>query len=88
MRKTLCASVFVLALCGSALAGDMSNPPLARGDMTGPVDASELSSTQATGGWSGTGEASTEGDGIILVDDVDGLTAAALTVLNSMLALF
>jgi len=26
MRKTLCASVLMLALCGSAFAGDMSNP--------------------------------------------------------------
>lgn len=26
MRKTLCASVLLLALCGSAFAGDMSNP--------------------------------------------------------------
>lgn len=26
MRKTLCASVLMLALCGSAYAGDMSNP--------------------------------------------------------------
>ena len=26
MRKTLCASVLMLALCGSALAGDISNP--------------------------------------------------------------
>ncbi len=27
MRKTFCASVLVLALCGSALAGDITNPP-------------------------------------------------------------
>ena len=26
MRKTLCASVLMLALCGSAFAGDISNP--------------------------------------------------------------
>lgn len=26
MRKTLCASVLLLALCGSAYAGDISNP--------------------------------------------------------------
>lgn len=26
MRKTLCASVLLLALCGSAFAGDISNP--------------------------------------------------------------
>jgi hypothetical protein len=26
MRKTLCASVLMLALCGSAFAGDMSTP--------------------------------------------------------------
>ena len=26
MRKTLCASVLMLALCGSAVAGDMSTP--------------------------------------------------------------
>lgn len=26
MRKTLCASILMLALCGSAFAGDMSTP--------------------------------------------------------------
>ena len=26
MRKTLCASILLLALCGSAFAGDISNP--------------------------------------------------------------
>ena len=26
MRKTICASVLLLALCGSAFAGDISNP--------------------------------------------------------------
>jgi hypothetical protein len=76
MRKTFCASVLVLALCGSAFAGDagcppvaapgdITNPPLAAGDINSPPSATQLSGDQT----------------------VDGLAEAALTVLNSMLAL-
>ena len=88
MRKTLCASVLVLMLCGSAVAGDISNPPIAPGDISNPPSASQSSSDQATDGWIGTGEASPAADCIIHSDDADSLTVAALTVLNSVLALF
>ena len=77
MRKTLCASVLVLALCGSAFAGDIGcppvaapgdipNPPLAAGDITNPPSATQSSDDQTA----------------------DGLAEAALNVLNSVLALF
>jgi hypothetical protein len=88
MRKTLCASVLVLALCGSASAGDISCPPIAPGDISNPPSASQSSSNQTADGWVGTGEAAPADDGIILGDDADSLTAAALTVLDSVLALF
>ena len=77
MRKTLCASVLVLALCGSALAGDITNPPApascgmscpppAGGEIPNPPGAT-LSSDDQTG---------------------DGLAEAALFVINSVLGLF
>ena len=77
MRKTLCASVLVLSLCGSAFAGDagcppapapgdIPNPPLAAGDINNPPNATQSSDDQTA----------------------DGLTEAALNVLNSVLALF
>ena len=78
MRKTLCASVLVLALCGSALAGEITNPPSpatttgtsypvpASGDISSPPDAN-LSSDDQT---------------------ADGLAEAALWVINSVLGLF
>jgi hypothetical protein len=76
MRKTLYASVLVLALCGSALAGDINSPPapiagdmgcppLAAGDITNPPSATQSSDDQTA----------------------DGLAEAALSVLNSVLAL-
>jgi hypothetical protein len=76
MRKTFCASVLVLALCGSAFAGDITNPPapapgdiscppLAAGDITNPPGTIQSSDDQTT----------------------DGLTEAALAVLDSVLAL-
>ena len=77
MRKTLCASVLVLALCGSAFAGDIECPPIAApGDITNPQQVagdinSSPSATQSSGD-----------------QTVDGLAEAALTVLNSVLALF
>jgi hypothetical protein len=74
MRKTLCASVLVLALCGSALAGEITNPPspansdpvVAGGDISSPPVAN-LSSDDQT---------------------ADGLAEAALWVVNSVLGLF
>ncbi len=76
MRKTLYALVFVLALSGSALAGDINNPPvaapgdmscppLAAGDMGCPPSATQSPDDSTTG----------------------GLTEGVLNVLNSVLAL-
>jgi hypothetical protein len=88
MRKTLCASVLVLALCGSALAGDIECPPIvAPGGINNPPSASESFSVQTADGWIGTGAAAPTADGIIHGDNADGLAAAALTVINSVLAL-
>ena len=45
MRKTLCASVLVLTLGGSVLAGDAGCPPIAPGDMgTPPLAAGDINS--------------------------------------------
>ena len=47
MRKTLCALVLVLALCGPALAGDITNPPApAIGDVTDSSGATQSSDDQ------------------------------------------
>lgn len=87
MRKTLCASVLVLALCGSAFAGDINNPPIAPGDISCPPSASRSFGDQATDGSLDAG-ATPSADGITHDVNADSLTAAALTVLNSVLALF
>ena len=88
MRKTLCASVFVLALCCPVLAGDIQNPPLARGDDHSTTSESQLSGSQTTDGLSCTGEAAPAADGVINGGEADGFTAAALNVLSAVLALF
>lgn len=84
MRKSLYASVLALALCGSAFAGDITNPP-APGDIPNPPSTSQSTSDQTADGSVGT-EVSAA-DGIIHGDDADSLAEAALTVLNSVLAL-
>jgi len=85
MRKSLCVSVLVLALCGSAFAGDISNPP-APGDISNPPGPM-LSTGDGDGGGQSDAEAAPSADGAVQGDEVDGLTAAALSVLNSVLAL-
>jgi len=85
MRKSLYASVLVLALCGSVSAGDITNPPIAPGDIDCPPSTTQSSGYQTADGWIGTG--ATADDGIINGDDADSLAEAALTVLNSVLAL-
>ena len=87
MRKTLCASVLVLALCGSALAGDIECPPIAPGDIPSPPSSAQSSGNQTTDGTVGTETPATAADGIIHGDNADSLAEAALTVLNSVLAL-
>ena len=77
MRKTICASVLVWALCVPALAGDIMNPPA-------PVKAenspnANLSSVDASAdGW--VGDETTD-------SSADYTTAAALTLLDTVLAL-
>lgn len=85
MRKLLCASVLVLALCGSALAGDIECPPIAPGNIPDPPSAAQSSGEQTTDGAVGTG--ATADDGIIHGDDADNLIETALAFLNSVLAL-
>ena len=84
MRKTLCASVLVLALCGSALAGDIHTPP-----HSAPLDSSsqpsetQTSDVQTTASW---GEAPAA-DGIIYGNSADDIVAATLAAFGSVLAL-
>ena len=87
MRKTLRASVIVLALCGSAFAGDINNPPIAPGDVPTPPVPSQPSGTQTVEGWIGTGTQDAASDGIIHGDYADSLSEAALSALNGVLAL-
>lgn len=87
MRKTLCASVILLALCGSAFAGDINNPPVAPGDINNPPAPSQPSGTQTVEGSIGTGAPDAASDSIIYGDYADSLSEAALSALNSVLAL-
>jgi hypothetical protein len=77
MRKTIYASALVLALCGSALAGDMNSPPA-------PVSESIANTSLAAE------ESSPSTTAPEPTDDppADLLVEAALTVLDSVLALF
>ena len=87
MRKALYALVLVLALSNSVFAGDIPSPP-APGDISNPSSPIQSSDDQATDDRTATGASAPETDGIIHGDDADSLTAAALTVLNTVLALF
>jgi hypothetical protein len=75
MRKTLCVSALVLALCGSAFAGDTNSPPL-----VGPKDVTSPLFTPRTSG-------EETADGIVQDDYTDSVAAASLTLLDSLLAL-
>ncbi len=81
MRKTLRASALVLALCGSALAGDINNPPVT-------TDPNAPRGAQFDDGWLGTATPYTATDDGIDGDIAERLAAAARAVLDSMLALF
>ena len=83
MRKTLCVSVLLLTLCGSVLAGDIPNPPIAP-----PSSSANAAQGQTANGWISTGASARPTDDIIPGDNADSLVSAALTVLNSVLALF
>ena len=77
MRKTLCASVLLLALCVPAFAGDIMNPP-APANFDDSTGATQPSGDQPADEWVGTGA---------LDPSADDIAAAALTVLGSLLAL-
>ena len=81
MRKTLCASALVLALCGSTFAGDMGCPPIVISDPPSPLTTSQSSDVQLTDGSTGAG---TPGDPTA---GTDALAAFTLSVVNSVLAL-
>ena len=87
MRKTLYASVFVLVLCGSAFAGDINSPPIAPCTINCPPSAPLTSGGEPADGRISTVAEAPAADDITYDDYTDGITAAALTVLNSVLAL-
>jgi hypothetical protein len=77
MRKTICASVLVLALCVSTLAGDILNPPAPTKPANSP-DATLTYVDQSADDWT--------------VDETsdpsaDAMMTAALTLLDTVLAL-
>jgi len=77
MRKTICASVLMWALCVPALAGDILNPP-APVKLDNSPNATLSSVDQSADG--GTGDETSD-------PLTDGITTAALTLLNTALAL-
>ena len=77
MRKTICASVLLLALCVPTFAGDILNPP-APVKIESLPDATQPSGDQSADGWTGDETSDPSGDAI---------TTAALTLLDTMLAL-
>ena len=75
MRKTLCVSALVLALCGSAFAGDTNSPPIVGPDgVSSPPIAPQTSGEQTA-------------DDIIDGDNAETVAAAALALLDRVLAL-
>lgn len=75
MRKTFCASVLLLIFCGSALAGDITNPPApAYCGLSCPPPVEIPYRTGASLSPYGRTD--------------DGLAEAALWVINSVLGLF
>lgn len=77
MRKTLCASVLVWALCVPTLAGDILNPP-APVKIPTPPNVTLSSVNQSTDGWN---------RDETFDPSADRITAAALTLLDTLLAL-
>lgn len=69
MRKTLCASVLMLALCGSAFAGDISNPSAPQ-----PPPPPQTMTTEETAT-----------DGVMQTGTADGFTETLLSVLETAL---
>ena len=77
MRKTICASVLVWALCVPTLAGDILNPP-APATFDDSTRAIRLSDNQSADDLVGDETAD---------PSVDSMTAAAMTLLDTVLAL-
>jgi hypothetical protein len=77
MRKTICASVLVCALCVTTLAGDILNPP-APVNVEDSPNATLSSVDQSTDGW--TGDETSD-------PSADRITSAALTLLDTVLTL-
>jgi hypothetical protein len=69
MRKTLCASVLLLALCGSAFAGDMSTPSAPQP----PPPPQNMTVEKTTA------------DDVIQTGEADGFTETLLSVLETAL---
>jgi hypothetical protein len=86
MLKTLCALVLVLALCGSAFAGDMGTPPIAPLNISSPPRASQLPAVQTVDGSTEVGASAPTAD-MTAGGDADGFATTALSVINSLLAL-
>lgn len=83
MRKTICSSLLVLALCGSAFAGDINSPPVAAPLVIAyQPSAPRTSGVQTVEGWGGDMAAD-----IIYVDYAVGFAAAALAALDGASAL-
>lgn len=77
MRKTLCASILLLALSVPALAGDATNPP-APVTFEDPPSATQPSGDVCADCWL---------DTEVLDPSADDFASAALTVLGSVLSL-
>lgn len=86
MRKTFCASVLVLALCGSAFAGDIGCPPIAPGDIPSPPASTsgDINSPPLVAGDIECPPGVTQSSGD---QTADMLADAVLTAINSVLAL-
>lgn len=86
MRKTFCASVLVLALCGSAFAGDMGTPPIAPGNISSPPSASQSSVVQTGDGSTDVGAPAPAAD-MTAGGDANGFAALTLSVIKSVMSL-
>jgi hypothetical protein len=82
MRKVLCVWFLMLALSGSALAGDMNSPPAPASN--GKPCTPRASGMRATENWNEEPAA----DDLNYGDSAGSIAAAALAALDGMLTLF
>ena len=80
MRKTICASVLVLVMCVSASAGEIMNPPIVAAP---PGVDNSPGVTRPSGDQPADGRDGTEATDL----SADAVAAAAMTVLDALLAL-